>query len=553
MRPLRRQPAAFRSDFFAGRVLLHAGTPAPGSKVSAPPRPGLPGFYSSHWRSLDYFNLYRLVIAAILAIASLFVTHDWPLGAENPLFFRIAAFGYLVSSALFIMAIRARWPSFPVQVSLHIFTDIVFITSMTNASGGVNSGLSLLLLVSLASAGLVGQGRLALMYASMASLAILGMHTLRVLGWAAEPQEYLQAALLSVSFFAVAWLAHILTRRALLSEQEAAEKARELALLNRIHALAAGDSVNGIIAFNHKGLITYCNPQASAMLGRGPGQDKPESVRGLFEQVSQMPNQAGELEMDLPGARVRLRFLPVEDSGHTVLLMEDVSRAEKLARQIKLASLGRLTLNIAHEIRNPLSAIGHAAQLLDEESAAGANARLTGIIRNNVQRLDSMVQDILMLNRRDRQERSNLKIAGFIKAWTKEWQQAEEIPENAVIVDMNDDATVCFAPEHLRQILWNLTRNAWRHGHRQAGSVSLVLQDSDAGLRLEICDDGPGINAENQAQLFEPFFTTDAQGTGLGLFIARELAEANGARLEFAGNRPGACFRLSLPKQPCQT
>ncbi len=550
MRPLRREHAAFRGDFFAGRILLHTGTPATGAKINAPPRPASSGFYSSHWRSLDYFNLYRLVIAAILAIASLFVARDWPVGAEDPLFFRIAAFIYLVSSALFLMAIRSRWPSFPVQLSLHIFTDTILITAMTNASGGVSSGLSLLLLVSLASAGLVGQGRLALMYASMAAIAMLGMHTLRVLNWQAQPQEYLQTGLLSLSYFAVAWLAHILTRRAMVLEQEAAAKARELALLNRIHALAAGDSVNGIIAFNHKGQITYCNAQASIMLGKGPGQSRPESVRGLFEQISQMPGQAGEIETDLPGARVRLRFLPVEDSGHTVLLMEDVSRAEKLAQQIKLASLGRLTLNIAHEIRNPLSAISHAAQLLDEDSS-GSNGRLTGIIRNNVRRLDQMVQDILTLNRRDRQERANLKTGGFIRTWIREWQQAEEIPENAVIVDMKNDAIICFAAEHLRQILWNLTRNAWRHSQKRPGSLRFALRDNGNELALEISDDGDGISAENQPHLFEPFFTTDAQGTGLGLFIARELAESNGARLEFAGNQPGACFRLSIPRRSC--
>lgn len=511
-------------------------------------RPGLPGFYSSHWRSLDYFNLYRLIIAAILAVVSLFVSADWPLGAEDPLFFRVAAFSYLVSSALFVMAIRARWPSFPVQLSLHIFTDIIFVTAMANASGGVSSGLSLLLLVSLASAGLVGQGRLALMYASMAVIAMLGMHTLRVLNWVAHPQEYLQAALLSVSYFAVAWLAHILTRRALILEQEAAEKVRELALLNRIHALAAGDSVNGIIAFTHGGSITYCNAQAGAMLGKGPGQDRPDSVRGLFELANPALGQGGEFEMDLPGARVRLRFLPVEDSGHTLLLMEDMSRAEKLAQQIKLASLGRLTLNIAHEIRNPLSAIGHAAQLLDEENTGG---KLTGIIRNNVQRLDAMVENILALNRRDRLERTTLKPGDFVRAWIQEWRQAEEIPEKAVIVDMKSDASICFVPEHMRQILWNLTRNAWRHSSRASGSVRLSLQEDDNELILDIADDGPGIDAEAQSQLFEPFFTTDAQGTGLGLFIARELAESNGARLEFAGNHPGACFRMSMPKRPC--
>lgn len=301
MRPLRRQPAAFGSDLFAGRILLHAGTPAPGPEIGAPPRPAEAGFYSSHWRSLDYFNLYRLVIAALLATASLLVTPDWPVGARDPLFFRTAAFAYLVASALFVMTIRARWPAFPIQLSLHIFTDIVFITALAGASGGVGSGLDLLLLVSLASAGLVGQGRLALLYASMAAIAILSMHTLQVLAGQAEPQAYLQAGLLSLSYFAVAWLAHILTRRALALELEAAAKARELALLHRIHALAAGDSVNGIIAFDHRGRITYCNTQANILLGRDPARGRPASVRGLFEHASQMARQAATLETDQIG------------------------------------------------------------------------------------------------------------------------------------------------------------------------------------------------------------------------------------------------------------
>lgn len=480
---------------------------------------------------------------------SLLATQAWPVGSESPGFFRLAAFGYLAASALFVLGIRARWPSFPIQLSLHIFTDIIFITALANASGGVSSGLGLLLLASLASAGLAGQGRLALLYASMASLALLGMHTLRFWYQQALPYEYLQAGLLSVAYFAMTWLAHSLTKRALVLEQESAEKAKELALLSRIHALAAGDSVNGIIAFTQGGQITYCNPQACAMLGQGPGQNNPETVRSLFEQISQTPRQEGELEMNLPGGHVRLRFLPVENSGHTVLLMEDLSRAEKLAQQIKLASLGRLTLNIAHEIRNPLSAIGHAAQLLEEE--AGPGDKLTGIIRNNVQRLDHMVQDILTLNRRDRQERENIQLAEFIRSWLKEWRQAEEIPENAVIVEMKNDVSVCFAAQHMRQILWNLTSNAWRHGRRQPGSLRLALRGAGDEVALEVSDDGPGISPENQPQLFEPFFTTHAQGTGLGLFIARELAEANGARLEFAGNQPGACFRLNMPKQPC--
>jgi two-component system, NtrC family, sensor histidine kinase PilS len=274
-------------------------------------------------------------------------------------------------------------------------------------------------------------------------------------------------------------------------------------------------------------------------------------VPSLYAPFSAWQKRKGPQSAKLQGGRVRVRFLPLENSGEGVVLLEDPSRAEALAQQIKLAALGRLTLSIAHEIRNPLSAISHAAQLLGEDSPSDAARKLTGIIQNNVLRLDHMVQDILSLNRRDRQERENMEIVPFVQAWVREWRQAEEIPENAVIMDMNGTSTLCFAPQHLRQILWNLARNAWRHSRQQAGSLRISLLVKDDASVLEISDDGAGVSEENQSRLFEPFYTTDAQGTGLGLYIARELADANDARLEFAGNQPGARFRLTMANRVC--
>ncbi len=507
--------------------------------------------YPSHWRSLDFFNLYRLGIAGVFAVLSLLSPQDWPLGQDHPFIFRTAAFAYLVASALFILAIRMRRPGFRLQLSLHIFTDIVLLTALANASGGIASGLGLLLLVPLASAGLVGQGRLALLYAAVASIAMLGMHSLRVLQWQSLAQDYLQTALLCMSYFAVASLAHILTRRVLSSELVAQEKARELALVNRIHALATGDSTDGVLAIDQTGQAIYCNPQADKLLGHPrivPGMDMAELTPDLLLHIESWKNQAGAASVLLPDGRVRARFISLDDPGQTLVLLEDPARAEALAQQIKLAALGRLTLNVAHEIRNPLSAISHAAQLLDEEaSPASPMGGLTKIIRNNVYRLDRMVQDILTLNRRDRQSQETIELAAFVKIWLEEWRQAEEIPENAVIVDMDNPLSVSFSSQHLYQILWNLAGNAWRYCSKQPGSIRLSMQTETGMVTLAICDDGSGIDTNGLSQLFEPFYTTSPKGTGLGLYIARELANANQASLAFAGNQPGACFKLAIP------
>jgi len=240
-----------------------------------------------------------------------------------------------------------------------------------------------------------------------------------------------------------------------------------------------------------------------------------------------------------------VRCIPLSTPDDSrVLVLEDQSQAEQAAQRLKLAALGRLTANIAHEIRNPLSAISHAAQLLHEESHDAAQEKLTAIIENNARRLDRLVEEVLTLNRRDRLNPVGFD-AAMLAALIDELRQTEEIPADAVIVSMPDTLHFQFDPDHLRQIVWNLLRNAWRYSRKQAGSVRFSAEMRGDGMHLDIEDDGPGLPPEHQGKLFEPFFTTDAQGTGLGLFLARELAEANHAVLSYVPGAGGARFRLN--------
>jgi two-component system sensor histidine kinase PilS (NtrC family) len=221
--------------------------------------------------------------------------------------------------------------------------------------------------------------------------------------------------------------------------------------------------------------------------------------------------------------------------GELVMFLEDAAKIREQAQQVKLAALGRLTANIAHEIRNPLSAIGHAAELLGEEGRADPRlARLTRIIGDNTARLDRIVQEVLQLNRRDRALAEEIALPAFVRSIVEQISQAEHIPAEAFQVNAPPACGALFDRQHLDRILWNLITNAWRHSRQVARSIWIDVGASDEGrVELHIVDDGPGVDGELAAQLFEPFFTTAARGTGLGLYIARELAEANGAALEF--------------------
>jgi two-component system, NtrC family, sensor histidine kinase PilS len=514
------------------------------------PRPALQGYYASHWRSLDYFNLYRLTLAVALVFTSL-------LFGDSDLFregagarFQGYAYTYLVIAALFVLGIRARWPGFQIQLTAHITADILLVMLLMGTSERLADGLGLLLVISIASGGLVGSGRLTLLYAAMASIAVLLQHGFSILGGSQRLDSYFQTGLLCAGYFAIGWLAHALTQRALRSETLAQQQAVELALLNRINALAIENSPDGLIAVRGDDVVRHASPRALALLGITTplvtGVTRLQNCSPELARLAQQIRPGTTATLSTPTARLRVRCIPLATPDDSrVLVLEDQSQAEQAAQRLKLAALGRLTANIAHEIRNPLSAISHAAQLLREDTHDAAQVKLTSIIENNARRLDRLVEEVLTLNRRDR-----LNPVGFdvtsLSALVDELRQTEEIPADAVIVNMPDTLHFQFDPDHLRQIVWNLLRNAWRYSRKQAGSLHFSVQAQGDGTHLEIEDDGPGLSSEHQGKLFEPFFTTDAQGTGLGLFLARELAEANHAMLSYVPGAGGARFRLTL-------
>lgn len=506
----------------------------------------------SFWVSLRYFNFYRIVVSAVFLLAVVIYGDLLNLGSHSFRVFVYASASYFAAAVIFQAAMR-KWPVyFNLQLSAHVLTDTIALVVMMYGSGGFRSGIGVMLLTSLAGAALVSRGVLMLFYAAMASIALLLEQSYWVLVHDASTANYLQPGLLSIGYFATALITNQLAQRVIRNERVARQRGNDLANQLRINQLVIQDVQDGVLVVDSNGLVRQQNPAVSALLGRlAPELDQIEAYsRELAESLASWRGGIGPgsrvLQLSEAGRNVRARFVSVGVDGgsFSLVFLEDQSRLEEQSRQMKLAALGRLTANIAHEIRNPLSAITHAGDLLLEENTALGSRRLVTIIRENVSRLDRMVRDVLELSRRDRVRRQTISLAQTMADFIDEFSRVEKLEQGAVVVDVTPGIKVDFDLVHFNQVIWNLVRNAWRHGSKRARSVTIHAFQRGSRIELHVIDDGTGVPKQLQPQLFEPFFTTYSSGTGLGLYIARELCSANGAMLDYIDGRLGADFRI---------
>jgi len=529
------------------------------NKPATPMRPDHP---SAYWKSLRYFNFYRLIVVCILLGTYFFMQEHSSWASYNTSLYLTTAVAYAGFGLLAAVTVQLRWPRYNRQLTLQVIGDIAFIVVLMYANGGVRSGLGLLLVVVIAAASLVSQGRLALFYASLATIAVLLEQSYQFLVVDSRYEDYTHAVMLGLSFFATALLAHSLAKRARQSEELASQRGIDLKNLVLVNQLIIRDMQDGVLVVDKDFQLRQCNTRAEQLLGISVQAGKEslleeysaEVARQLRAWIKNARNQGGAMILNVGNRELRLRFLPVgaERTQGAVIFVEDWSRVQSQAQQIKLASLGRLTANIAHEIRNPLSAISHASQLLQEEEHADPTTlRLLQIVQDNVQRLDGIVQDVLQLNQRDRAQIEGLEATAFMRKCAERFCQIENVPPEGVALELSVGETlIAFDRRHLDRVLWNLCCNGWRHGRKQAGSLRLRLEKTsdNAVIAIDVLDDGAGVKEDSRPHLFEPFFTTEAGGTGLGLYIARELCEANDASLEYIDSPQGKWFRICAKK-----
>ncbi len=520
----------------------------------------------SFWNSLRYLSVTRLMIAGILLLVLPVYYRRFETGALQDLnvFLSIAAIYAVV--AIVLLLLIGRLPlSFQFQMRGQVAIDLCFLGLLVASAGGPRSGFGLLFLVPVAGAAILSSQRAALFTAAVSSCLLLAQSVWLLLESASEP-GLISAASTCTMLFAVAFVVNRLAERAKEQEARAIRRGTDLRNQLMVNQMVIAELADGVLIFNSSGRVRVMNRAAHNILGTqptdpqfqpavstltgflpsGPGWEMVSEQLRLWQASGRPPNYQIEvaIQPDLTAERVnrhtraRLRFLQSgTDSGDVVLVIEDLARVEQQAQQLKLASMGRLSASIAHEIRNPLGAIRHASSLLSESQLASqaTSARLLRIIEDNSVRINRIIEDILAIARRERSQPEEVDLALFLANFLPEFCESQRTPPGVIAVDIQASQPIRFDPAHLQQVIVNLLGNALRYASGRPGSIRVVWQPAKQGgaLDLLVLDDGPGVPSQILPNLFEPFATTESKGTGLGLFLARELCEMNGASLRY--------------------
>ena len=475
-------------------------------------------------------------------------------GNLKPVLFTYAGFGYLAVNILTsIYVLPRKKPLGNQRLFIIFFVDIVAILLIADSTGGVKSGLEILLVVIVAASSIVITGRIATLIAALASIFLLA-DTLRLISQNhLDQSDIFPTGMLGLVLFATSFFIQSLAQRIRKSQIDAEQSAAEAFKQQQLNQMIVQRMQTGIIVSDQRGSIEISNQAAKDLLELDEQSQKLPKV--LLRQLKMW--QTAKNSMHKPfkisdsGTEIQANFSGLEDEEKTLIFLENNQQITQRAQDIKLASLGRLTASIAHEIRNPLSAISHAAQLLKESPHLDdADIRLSKIIENHCQRMNQVIENILQLSRRKAPKPQTVNLSQWLEQFITDFSQNHT---NAIIRINSSvpDALVTIDCSQIQQVLSNLMENGIRYSEQKTGKGSLNLQihlDKTRQLPyLDIIDEGPGVPEEKQAHLFEPFFTTEASGTGLGLFIAREMCEANQIRLDYLINQNKSTFRLSFP------
>lgn len=510
-----------------------------------------------NWALLIIYSGYRSLLALVL-LAMFLLTADKPiLGRTNlEVFVLSGAFYAAFALSVLVYQLLRSTVANATQIFTGFFVDILALTAISHSSGGVETGLDLLLVITVAAANMLLRARLGVLVASLASLAVLGDTAYLVLSGVESSQQFLPAGLLGMAYFATAIMIQYLTQRILTAQQLAESRRADVQQLLEINQRIVQKMRTGIVVVRNDGIIRLMNEAAAELLNipYAPAGLPQVAPRSLVELCSRHTTGSfrEKFRESGPEVQVNVTTLGPDVQDERLVFLEDMAKLSQHAQQLKLASLGRFTASIAHEIRNPLGAISHAAQLLAEsEHLAESDRRLTEIIDDHSDRMNKVVENILQLSRRKNAEPTQLDLHEWLLQTICKHNPDRDSHKHIELESDGRQHTVNADPSQLLQIVTNIVDNGLYYSEKATGTARVVIRLRHSAVSsapmMDIVDFGEGVPPDRREQIFEPFFTTRPSGNGLGLYICRELSEANQIHLSYLVTSKGeSCFRLQF-------
>jgi len=518
------------------------------------------------WRVLGLLNAFRFVIALALLVTFAIVRDPRFIGEIEPGLAGAALLILLLFSIAEQYVLKRRLPGLLAQIYVQFGVDLVALVILLHASGGIRSGLGGLLIVSIGTLALLVPIGRALVFPILTAAVLLGEQTLAMLRGFTSSTDYWATGVLAAVIFIITGVVQLVRNRIVETEELAAQRGVDLQNLVELNDYIIQHLRESIVVVDGDNRVRLLNESGAVLLGvQAAARDRPlgEIAPALEERLNrwrdgqaQFTESTFVLENDQHGTKIAPHFarLGSDRREGVVIFLEDTSLIFERVQQTKLAALGRLSASIAHEIRNPLGALSHAGQLLAESSSLDADdQRLTDIIRVNSDRVSRIVESVLSLSRSDKTKPQRIELKAWVRDFADEFTKTQELFEGAVA--LREDSKELEAEmdrTHLHQVLWNLCDNAVKYASEAAGAISVELYcgvlEASGRPYLDVIDSGPGIEPDKIEQIFEPFYTAQPGGTGLGLYISRELCERNGASLRYQA-RPegGSVFRIVFP------
>ncbi len=517
------------------------------------------------WRVFGLVNIYRLLVAGGLFTASRFTVGRETISIDRPVEMAVICALYFLAGIGLIALRRVPFGGLRALTLTHSVVDSAAMGFVLWAAGGVASGLGILLLLPVAAMALLAYHRDAFFTAALASCAVLLQQLLVNLDADGTGGGYIAAGVLGAVIFIAAMLVRPLANRLIASEALVRRQEVDLANMAQLSQYIVQHLRESIIVVDAQDRIRLINQSAAEILGNTNAW--PDALLGecsprLLFLLSGWRQHRNAQEIGtfaaLDGSRlIQPHFAQLGNMqpAPVLIFLEDTSLLAEKVQQSKLAALGRLSASIAHEIRTPVGAMSHAGQLLAENgSTSPEDRRLTQIIRDNAERVSRIIENVLQFSRRGTRRPERLELGGWVNDFWVEFCATNQVGAAqlriAVSPDEGQPVEVRVDPTQLHQVMSNLCQNALTHGSRPEGQgVPVEIRygrlTSNGRPFLEVIDQGPGIAREDLERVFEPFFTRAARGTGLGLFLARELAASNGATLlHESPPGGGSLFRL---------